>query len=248
MYMQLKGSNCKYNYIGSTKKFRLLTGKKTPDVATPSTASTAGTSQLGSTTDSNTSTSPSVSVTDREVPELLPSTADAALILETDESSANDIDTTEKEVDDLKEAREPYIKDGDSESPQRQLGKHYTDEPASTPEESGAPVGFVRGMAQKFSGAAKSVVSKVKGYLYASELQEVVTKKVTIDLPYGGRPKTYCRLIQYTPMPTNALVLNSSSRLRISLSIKPSGAACYTEDTHLFVRFAGYNYSMKDQK
>ncbi len=73
----------------------------------------------------------------------------------------------------------------------------------------------------------------------------VTKKKATIDLPYGGRPKTYCRLIQYTPTATNALVLSSSSRLHISLSIKQSGGAC-AEDTHLFVRFAGYTYSMKE--
>ncbi|XP_064382127.1 uncharacterized protein LOC135331030 isoform X2 [Halichondria panicea] len=225
-------------------KIEKTKGKKTPDVATPSAASTASISQFGSTTDSNTSTLPSVTIRDREVPEL-PSTADAELIFETVESSANDIDETEKKADDSKEAKEPYIKDGDSESPYGQLGERRTDEPASTSEESGAPVGFVRSMTKKFTGAAKKLFSEAKGYLFNSEqLQEVVTKKRTIDLPHRGCPKTYCHLIQYTPTATNALVLNSSSRLHISLSIKQSGGAC-AEDTHLFVRFAGYTYSMK---
>ncbi len=83
--------------------------------------------------------------------------------------------------------------------------------------------------------------SKLLSRLKGEQVQEVLTKKVTVKVPYNSGPKRYCCLIKYTPFEENALQLNSSSQVYVSLSMK--SMKCHTEDTHLFVRFGGYNYS-----
>lgn len=73
-------------------------------------------------------------------------------------------------------------------------------------------------------------------YLGRDRKHLMYKKSVSINLPHGVGPKTYCRWISYEP--TNWKL---SPEAVITLTIKPS-AHCYHEDTHLFVRFAGYNY------
>lgn len=68
------------------------------------------------------------------------------------------------------------------------------------------------------------------------QMRLVYEKKTSIDLPHGKGPKTYCRWISYKPINCKL-----TPDLVITLTIIPSGR-CHHEDTHLFVRFAGYNY------
>ena len=70
----------------------------------------------------------------------------------------------------------------------------------------------------------------------------VYEKKISIDLPYGRGQKQYCCLITYRPPDCKC-----SPESVITVTIKPSSKTCRHEDTHLFVRFAGY-YSTLESK
>ena len=82
---------------------------------------------------------------------------------------------------------------------------------------------------------AKSAAAAAKSFAGFEQPVLLYKKKITIDLPYGKGPKTHCRMITYKP-----INCKGSPCPLISLTIKPSGR-CRHEDTHLFVRFAGYN-------
>jgi hypothetical protein len=62
-------------------------------------------------------------------------------------------------------------------------------------------------------------------------------KKVSINLPHGKGPKTYCHWVSYKPV--NSKV---NPEPVVTVTIKPSGKHCKHQDTHLFVRFEDYNY------
>ncbi len=80
-------------------------------------------------------------------------------------------------------------------------------------------------------------IGTVRSYVTGHDQRQLVYKKtISINLPHGRGPKRYCRLITYKP-----LHCKLSPEPVITLTIKPSGR-CHHEDTHLFVRFAGYNY------
>ena len=84
----------------------------------------------------------------------------------------------------------------------------------------------------------KSGVKAASSIIGRENRHALYEKKISIDLPHGKGPKTYCHWISYKP--TNCKL---SPDPVITLTIKPSGR-CYHEDTHLFARFAGYNYTL----
>lgn len=85
----------------------------------------------------------------------------------------------------------------------------------------------------------KKTFTSVKNYFMGTQ-KLVYEKKIPIDLPHGKGPKTYCRFIRYKPIDCKL-----SPEPVITLTIKPSGR-CQHEDTHLFVRFAGYHFQQPD--
>lgn len=126
--------------------------------------------------------------------------------------------------------------DRDEPAPKDRQIASEIDDPAAS--------GSFLGMAKKTVGRAKrALTSKVKAVgsyimdMGHGQMHLVYEKKTSIDLPHGKGPKTYCRWISYKP--TNCKL---SPDPVITLTIKPS-RHCHHEDTHLFVRFAGYNYT-----
>ena len=111
----------------------------------------------------------------------------------------------------------------------------------STPEpaESGGILGAVKGIGK----LASKVIKGAKSLVYDS-YNVLHEKKRTINLPYGMGPIVYCHSITYTPTGINKAA-KQSPKPQISVTIRPSSEKCYHEDTHLFVRFSGYNYSSK---
>lgn len=65
-------------------------------------------------------------------------------------------------------------------------------------------------------------------------------KAITINLPHGAGPRVYCYLVSYKPTGDDKAAKQTPKPL-ISVTIKCSGK-CHHKNTHLFVRFAGYNY------
>lgn len=93
--------------------------------------------------------------------------------------------------------------------------------------------GIFKSVKQVITRAGEKIasgVAKVGNIFRGPKIQEKTFRK-SIYLPYGCRPKIYCRRINFKP--TDFLL---SSDLVIALTIKPRGQ-CHHEDTHLFMRF-----------
>ncbi len=108
-------------------------------------------------------------------------------------------------------------------------------------DESANKKGLVERATKYVAEKGKQVVDKVVDtFKSIFNEPEVIKREKTLTIPYKASSRRYCRLIKYTPK-NGGLQLNSSSQLYISLSI--SSKEAITTDTHLFVRFGGFNYT-----
>ena len=110
--------------------------------------------------------------------------------------------------------------------------KESTSEGKNTKIEKSAESG---GLIKSLKDKAKSGLNRIANVFMGYE-KPVYEKKITIDLPHGKGPKTYCRYISYKP-----IGYELSPEPIITLTIKPN-RLCEHEDTHLFMRFAGYYF------
>lgn len=94
-------------------------------------------------------------------------------------------------------------------------------------------VGGVKSAVGGVAGGVKNAVGEAISFFNRDSRIVVYSKKVSIHLPPRGRGvKTYCRLVTYKP--------TDCYEPLITLTITPS-KRCHHDNTHLFVRFAGYN-------
>ena len=176
--------------------------------------------------------------------------SDNDVITVDDLSGARDRDDLKGE--DAAETEDEAETDNESEDEIESVhNDHENDQNITAETHKSAAEGSTRLIERVFKGAkalTKNVVERI-GDLGAAAKSALVgreqpvykllyeTEKITIDLPYGKGPKTHCRMITYKP-----IKCKGSPCPLISLTIKPSGR-CRHEDTHLFVRFTGYNYN-----
>ena len=138
--------------------------------------------------------------------------------------------------------------DGSNTTPESDSGTREANEntPSSKEREgvSAESEGVLKKISKRAAALRDGVAAKITGFGAAAksfvgydQYQLLYEKKITIELPYGAGPKNYCRSIKYSP-----LHCKQNPQPLITVSITPSGS-CHHEDTHLFVRFAGY-YSL----
>lgn len=152
------------------------------------------------------------------------------------EAQQKDLES-EPETDEVHES-DPDIQDSENqpETPASKKEENQSDTDKSA--ESGRWMRMKQQMKDK-AKEVKEVITSAANYFMGTQML-VYEKKIPIDLPHGKGPKTYCRFIRYKPIDCKL-----SPEPVITLTIQPSGR-CQHEDTHLFVRFAGYHFQQPD--